>query len=202
MTTIVHDADATSRFERPQSRSSATATRAVRGRSTCATAASTYVCVRGDETARAGRRRRLRHGRARGRERRRRDVRPRPRRRDPVAAAPPTRRRAGRSSRAATRSRSIASTRPATSAWSRRACSGPEVRRCYEEGVGFITAVGVHRDVTGPRRPRTLAVAKAIGGLRQGAIELTPRQEAVLDLAVEQVLSPALQPRDAVVRRR
>ena len=26
---------------------------------------------------------------------------------------------------------------------------GPEVRRCYEEGVGFITAVGVHRDVTG-----------------------------------------------------
>ena len=26
---------------------------------------------------------------------------------------------------------------------------GPEVRRCYEEGVGFITAVGVHRDITG-----------------------------------------------------
>jgi ketol-acid reductoisomerase len=23
---------------------------------------------------------------------------------------------------------------------------GPEVRRCYEEGVGFITAVGVHND--------------------------------------------------------
>ncbi|MDQ1533455.1 MAG: ketol-acid reductoisomerase, partial [Actinomycetota bacterium] len=33
---------------------------------------------------------------------------------------------------------------------------------------------------------------KAIGGLREGAIELTPRQEAVLDLGVEQVLSPAL----------
>ena len=26
---------------------------------------------------------------------------------------------------------------------------GPEVRLCYEEGIGFITAVGVHRDVTG-----------------------------------------------------
>src|SRR3979490_1213350 len=26
---------------------------------------------------------------------------------------------------------------------------GPEVRRCYEEGIGFITAVGVHRDATG-----------------------------------------------------
>ena len=69
---------------------------------------------------------------------------------------------------------------------------GPEVRRCYEEGVGFISAVGVHRDVSGAALARTLAVAKGIGGLRQGALALTPRQEAVLDLAVEQVLSPAL----------
>jgi ketol-acid reductoisomerase len=69
---------------------------------------------------------------------------------------------------------------------------GPEVRRCYEEGVGFITAVGVHRDATGHARTRTLAVAKAIGGLRQGAIELTPAQETLLDLAVEQALAPAL----------
>jgi len=69
---------------------------------------------------------------------------------------------------------------------------GPEVRRCFEEGVGFITAVGVHQDRTGSAQARTLAVAKGIGGLRQGAIELTARQEAVLDLAVEQVLSPAL----------
>ena len=69
---------------------------------------------------------------------------------------------------------------------------GPEVRRCYEEGVGFITAVGVQQDATGTARARTLAVAKAIGGLRQGAIELTPMQEAVLDLGVEQALSPML----------
>jgi len=69
---------------------------------------------------------------------------------------------------------------------------GPEVRRCFEEGVGFISAVGVQRDVSGRALARTLAVAKAIGGLRQGALALTPYQEAVLDLAVEQVLSPAL----------
>jgi ketol-acid reductoisomerase len=69
---------------------------------------------------------------------------------------------------------------------------GPEVRRCYEEGVGFITAVGVQQDATGTARARTLAIAKAIGGLRQGALELTPMQEAVLDLAVEQALSPML----------
>jgi ketol-acid reductoisomerase len=69
---------------------------------------------------------------------------------------------------------------------------GPEVRLCYEEGAGFITAIGVHADATGRALPRTLAIARAIGGLRQGALALTPRQEAVLDLAVEQVLSPAL----------
>ncbi len=69
---------------------------------------------------------------------------------------------------------------------------GPEVRRCYEEGIGFITALGVHEDRTATAKARTLAVAKGIGGLRQGAIELTAHQEAVLDLAVEQVLSPAL----------
>jgi len=69
---------------------------------------------------------------------------------------------------------------------------GPEVRRCFEERVGFISAVGVHRDASGDALARTLAVAKGIGGLRQGALALTPQQEAVLDLAVEQVLSPAL----------
>jgi ketol-acid reductoisomerase len=69
---------------------------------------------------------------------------------------------------------------------------GPEVRLCYEEGIGFITAVGVHHDATGNALARVLAVAKAIGGLRQGAIEMTPMQEAVLDLAVEQALAPAL----------
>jgi len=69
---------------------------------------------------------------------------------------------------------------------------GPEVRSCYLEGTGFITALGVHRDRTGRALVRTLAVAHAIGGLRQGAIEMSPHQEAVLDLAVEQALSPAL----------
>lgn len=69
---------------------------------------------------------------------------------------------------------------------------GPEVRRCYQEGVGFISAVGVHQDASGSALARTLAIAKAIGGLRQGGIELTPLQEATLDLGVEQVLSPAL----------
>jgi ketol-acid reductoisomerase len=69
---------------------------------------------------------------------------------------------------------------------------GPEVRTTYEEGVGFISAVGVEQDRTGTARVRTLAIARAIGGLRQGGIEMSAWQEAILDLAVEQVLSPAL----------
>ena len=43
---------------------------------------------------------------------------------------------------------------------------GPEVRSCYEEGGGFITAIGVNKDETGQALSRTLAVAKALGGLR------------------------------------
>ena len=69
---------------------------------------------------------------------------------------------------------------------------GPEVRACYLEGVGFITALGVKKDNTGTALARTLAVAQAVGGLRQGAIEMTPRQEAVLDLAMEQLFAPAM----------
>jgi ketol-acid reductoisomerase len=43
---------------------------------------------------------------------------------------------------------------------------GPEVRRCYEEGAGFITAVGVERDATGnpwrvPSRWRALSAGCA-----------------------------------------
>jgi len=69
---------------------------------------------------------------------------------------------------------------------------GPEVRACYQEGIGFISAIGVHVDATGRALPRTLALASALGALRQGALALTPQQEAFLDLAVEQILSPAL----------
>ena len=69
---------------------------------------------------------------------------------------------------------------------------GPEVRECYLEGVGFITALGVQKDSTGTALARTLAIGRAVGGLRQGAIEMTPRQEAVLDLAMEQLYAPAV----------
>ncbi len=44
---------------------------------------------------------------------------------------------------------------------------GPEVRRCYEEGVGFITAFGIHRDVTGTaRRARWPSRRRSAGSTR------------------------------------
>ena len=107
----------------------------------------------------------------------------------PIAARPT----ASRSSPAATRSRSTASTPTATSGWSRRACSGPRCGCCYEEGIGFITAVGVHRDVTGSAHARVLAVAKAIGGLAPGRDRADRRcRRRSSTSAVEQALSPAL----------
>ena len=69
---------------------------------------------------------------------------------------------------------------------------GSEVRECYRDGSGFITAVGVVQDRSGRAAERMLAIAGAIGGLRRGGIEMTAAQEAVLDLSVEQLLSPAL----------
>ncbi|MGI9578843.1 MAG: ketol-acid reductoisomerase [Microthrixaceae bacterium] len=69
---------------------------------------------------------------------------------------------------------------------------GSEVRAGYLDGSGFITAIGVVQDRTGAARGRMLALATAIGGLKRGGIEMTAAQEAVLDLSVEQLLSPVL----------
>ena len=143
--------------------SSATETRVGRGRSTSATAGwRAVVCVRRDDTRAHGDRRRLR---------RRSISKPRttptivcvlvP---DDVIPSLPLRGRSptgARSWRAATRSRSTGSWSPAISGWSRRACSVRRSARCYEEGVGFITAVGVDRDAHRPRAwPACSAIAQ------------------------------------------
>jgi ketol-acid reductoisomerase len=63
---------------------------------------------------------------------------------------------------------------------------GEEARRCYESGTGFWSYVSVERDETGRARDRLLAIAAAAGALRRGALELSAKQEALLDLFVEQ----------------
>jgi ketol-acid reductoisomerase len=64
---------------------------------------------------------------------------------------------------------------------------GEGVRRRFQSGEGFPTLVAVAQDATGQAWPRTLAIAKAIGGTRRGAWESTFEEETVTDLFGEQV---------------
>ena len=69
---------------------------------------------------------------------------------------------------------------------------GDEVRRAALDGTGFVSYVNVEQDATGRARARLLALAAAAGTLRAGALELSARQEATLDLLVEQTVGPYL----------
>ena len=63
---------------------------------------------------------------------------------------------------------------------------GRGLRLHYERGEGFYTYVSVERNASGRAWPLVLALAKGIGSLRGGAIEISARQEAVIDLYMEQ----------------
>ena len=69
---------------------------------------------------------------------------------------------------------------------------GAAVRARYLEGTGFPCMVSVERDATGGALRTALAVARAIGGTRAGAIASSAREEAALDLFSEQALWPAI----------
>jgi ketol-acid reductoisomerase len=69
---------------------------------------------------------------------------------------------------------------------------GQAVREGYIEGEGFPSFVAVGQDASGSAWARVLAVAKALGALHRGAVELTFQQEAELDLFAQQALMPAL----------
>jgi len=66
------------------------------------------------------------------------------------------------------------------------------VRESYVDGPGFFSFVGVAQDASGQAWARVLAIAKALGALRQGAVELTFQQEAELDLFGHQAILPTL----------
>ncbi len=68
---------------------------------------------------------------------------------------------------------------------------GAAVRSRYLDGRGFYSFVGVGQDATGTAWDSVLALSKAIGSLRAGAIEVTMEQEAELDLFVQQAILPA-----------
>ncbi|MFH1331079.1 MAG: NAD(P)-binding domain-containing protein [Actinomycetota bacterium] len=69
---------------------------------------------------------------------------------------------------------------------------GEEVRRSYLDGTGFFGYVSVEQDASGEATARLLALARAAGCLRKGAMPLSARHEALLDLLIEQTVGPYL----------
>lgn len=70
---------------------------------------------------------------------------------------------------------------------------GAALRERFESGEGFCSFVAVGQDATGQAWPVLLALAKACGALRGGAVEVSFEQEAELDLFAQQVILPMLQ---------
>ncbi len=67
---------------------------------------------------------------------------------------------------------------------------GAAVRERFERGEGFNSFVAVGADNSGRAWQTVLALAKAVGSLRAGAVEVSIEQEAELDLFVQQALMP------------
>ena len=68
---------------------------------------------------------------------------------------------------------------------------GVGVRENYLNGEGFYSFIGVHQEVTGNAKQILLALAKALGTLKKGGVEISMKQEAILDLFNEQAFGPA-----------
>jgi len=68
---------------------------------------------------------------------------------------------------------------------------GAAVRSRYLDNSGFFSFIGAGQDSTGTTMEILLALAKAMGSLQAGAIEMSPKQEAQLDLFTEQAILPA-----------
>jgi ketol-acid reductoisomerase len=68
-----------------------------------------------------------------------------------------------------------------------------QVRQAYSAKQGFPSFVGVGQDATGKAWDAVLALAWALGGLRQGALAIELRQEAELRLFMQQAVLPAIQ---------
>jgi len=67
---------------------------------------------------------------------------------------------------------------------------GEAIRQRTVDGRGYMAYLGVEHDATGKARDIVLALAAAAGCLKFGALEMTAKQEVVLDLFVEQAFGP------------
>lgn len=69
---------------------------------------------------------------------------------------------------------------------------GQAVRDLYEQRQGFPAFIDVHHDATGKATGMALAIAKAIGALRTGSLQVSFAQEAWMDLLTEQAVWPLI----------
>lgn len=67
---------------------------------------------------------------------------------------------------------------------------GIGVRERFLNKKGFFSFIGIHQDASGEAKERLLALAKGIGALSKAGVEVTFKQEAVLDLFTEQAYGP------------
>lgn len=67
---------------------------------------------------------------------------------------------------------------------------GSSVRSLYEKGQGFPCFVSVEQDGAGKALEIALAISRAIGATKAGAIESSVREETAMDLFAEQGLWP------------
>lgn len=67
---------------------------------------------------------------------------------------------------------------------------GAAVRERFISGEGFYSFISVAQDANGDAWPVVLALAKAIGALKAGALEVSIEQEAELDLFMQQAILP------------
>jgi ketol-acid reductoisomerase len=68
---------------------------------------------------------------------------------------------------------------------------GVGVRETFLTGEGFFSFIATEQDYTGNAMNRVLALSKAVGTLKKGAIKMSCKDEAVLDLFNEQAFGPA-----------
>jgi len=68
--------------------------------------------------------------------------------------------------------------------------NGPAVRDRFVSGEGFASFVAVAQDASRSAWQTVLAIARAMGALRGGAVEVRFEQEAELDLFVQQAILP------------
>ena len=69
---------------------------------------------------------------------------------------------------------------------------GDGVRSFFLQKKGFPAFLAVHQDATGSARPVALALAKAIGATKEGTIEVSFKDETMLDLLAEQAIWPMI----------